>query len=66
MCYALWRFTSATARGIAKLVGVTADAVWRAIERTRRLRRTEPAWGRLLQRLEWRLLFRVRSAPWRT
>lgn len=64
--YELWRFTSAASEALARWLGVGAEMVDGAVERVRALRRRTLQWDPLLKRLEWRLRFALRYAPWRT
>jgi REP element-mobilizing transposase RayT len=65
VCYALWRFTSATRKQIAALLGRGIDEVGRAIERIRSYRLRDSSWHPALWRVEWRLRWRLGSGPWR-
>ena len=65
ICYALWRFTSALPQTLAMHLGTTAEAIERAVERLRNLRGKSLPWEPLLRRLEWRIRFVLRCAPWR-
>jgi hypothetical protein len=66
ICYELWRFSSAASGALAKGLGMTASGIVRAVERVRALRRLKLPWDSLLKRLEWKLRFELRCAPWQT
>lgn len=63
--WALWRFTSFSARRLASLVGTSGAEVERALRRVRVRRVNERAWWRSIWNAEWSLYWSLAAAPWR-
>jgi REP element-mobilizing transposase RayT len=66
VCYALWRFSAASAKQIAAALERGSDQVTRAIERIRSQRQKNRSWQAALWRVEWRLRWQLGSGTWRT
>jgi REP element-mobilizing transposase RayT len=63
--YALWRFTSASAKRIAEALGLAVDTFETLLLDVRRARKITPAWYRLLWTIEWTLRWQLKAAPHR-
>jgi REP element-mobilizing transposase RayT len=63
--YSLHRFTTASFDALARVGGISAEAVRWAIERIGADRLITPAWGRMLWTLEWALRWKLLAAPYR-
>jgi hypothetical protein len=65
LVYEAWRFTSATIEQIASALRVAVERAREAIAWVRRRRSLEHAWDPLPWGLEWRLRWKLLTAPWR-